>query len=118
MPNSLSTDQSGVTINTAIETPAALTAVVAMPTPVALVLTPPDPLVISLIVGQGPSGPGTGDPTFEPILHLDTSRPIAYAATASQIKRLNYSSYPPVVTSHTTNNMEADWPNRTSLTYA
>ena len=68
---------------------------------------------------QGPPGagvPGTGG--IERTLLVDASRPVAYAAFADRIVRLDYSTqWPPAEAAHATDAPEADWPNRTSLTY-
>lgn len=69
---------------------------------------------------QGPPGagvPGTGG--IERTLLVDASRPVAYAAFADRIVRLDYSTqWPPVEAVHATVTPEADWPDRTTLEYA
>lgn len=64
---------------------------------------------------QGPPGPpGT---SYERVMRLDGSRPIAYAGFADRIERMDYSTWPPTVTSASTADLATDWPNRAGLNY-
>ena len=68
---------------------------------------------------QGPPGPGgTGGGGAEKSLYADASRPIAYVGYSTRIVRLDYATWPPAETTASTTDVHADWPNRTSLTYA
>lgn len=51
------------------------------------------------------------------IQRVDNSRPIAYAGFASEIKRLDYATWPPVITTAETSDLNRDWETRSSLTY-
>jgi hypothetical protein len=51
------------------------------------------------------------------IIQVDGSRPIAYAGFASFIKRLDYSTWPPVITTAQTADLNTDWVNRQTLIY-
>lgn len=51
------------------------------------------------------------------IQRVDNSRPIAYAGFAAAIKRLDYATWPPVITTAATSDLNGDWENRSSLAY-
>ena len=61
---------------------------------------------------------GASGSSLERSLLVDASRPIAYVGYADRIVRLDYATWPPVEMTATTADVHADWPNRTSLTYA
>lgn len=54
---------------------------------------------------------------FKKLVLVDHARPIAYAATATQIMRLDYTAGQAVITFFGTTSLSTDWPNRQSLTY-
>ena len=68
--------------------------------------------VLSLLLKGDP-----GEGIIPSILEYDISRPIAYVGFSNLIKRLDYSTLPPSVTTYVTNNLNIDWTNRASLTY-
>lgn len=60
---------------------------------------------------------GPPGPKALPILLIDPTRPVAYAASAVTIYRMDYSAGLPQFGTHSTTNLQADWPNRQSLSY-
>jgi hypothetical protein len=73
----------------------------------------PSAVMLSMAqVFQGPPGPKA-----LPILLIDPTRPIAYAASETTIYRMNYTNGLPAFAAHATTDLAADWPNRASLTY-
>jgi hypothetical protein len=54
---------------------------------------------------------------FKKLLFVDHARPVAYAATATQIMRLDYTTGQAVIAFFRTTSLSADWPNRQLLTY-
>lgn len=64
-----------------------------------------------------PAGPGGGASIEHPI-YLDASRPLAYVGYTNRIVRMDYTNYPPTLSTFTTGVPSVDWPNRTTLEYA
>ena len=73
----------------------------------------PSAVMLSMAqVFQGPPGPKA-----LPILRIDPTRPVAYAASAKTIYQMDYTNGLPAFAVHATTNLAADWPNRTTLAY-
>lgn len=64
---------------------------------------------------QGPPGAGNG---IEKSTLVDPSRPVAYVAFSDRIVKLDYTTYPPSMSSSRTATPVQAWPNRTNLIYA
>lgn len=60
---------------------------------------------------------GPPGPKALPILLIDPTRPVAYAASEATIYRMDYSAGLPQFGMHATTNLQADWPNRQTLSY-
>jgi hypothetical protein len=60
---------------------------------------------------------GPPGPKALPILLIDPTRPIAYAASETTIYKMNYSAGLPTFATRATTNLATDWPNRTTLAY-
>lgn len=65
----------------------------------------------------GPAGPAGESATTGKSLRADPSRPVAYAGFATRILRLDYSTWPPLISSAETSSLDQDWPNRQTLDY-
>ena len=73
------------------------------------------PSAVMLSMAQlfvGPPGPKA-----LPILRIDPQRPVAYAASATTIYRMDYSAGLPTFATHATTSLATDWPNRSTLVY-
>jgi len=60
---------------------------------------------------------GPPGPKALPILLIDPTRPVAYAASEATIYRMDYSAGLPTFGAYPTNNLQADWPSRQTLSY-
>jgi hypothetical protein len=60
---------------------------------------------------------GPPGPKALPILLIDPTRPVAYAASETTIYRMDYSAGLPTFAVHATASLATDWPNRTTLAY-
>lgn len=67
-----------------------------------------------IVVTAAPQGQGQ----LPRAIRMDASRPIAYAGYPARILRLDYSTWPPAITSAATIDLNTDWPNRAGLEYA
>lgn len=61
---------------------------------------------------------GARGPMPAAVVLIDPARPVAYAATAKAIYRMDYSAGQPLFAVHPTTNLAQDWANRQQLAYA